>query len=223
MKAMTAEAMEKEAQERAQFTLRMRSRGLQDLRVLRALERTPRSFFVPQRYADIAARDIALPIGGGQTAPPPSTVAAMIEALRIEPAHRVLEIGTGSGYATALLGQIAKDVVSLERSASLAIESRARIGAFGLGNVRVYHADGLVEQPEEGPFDRILVHALIEPPAPRLTRWLEPGGALVAAIVDEDVQRIVRLTRDAAGELAADALGPVRTLMPLVVGRMRAL
>jgi protein-L-isoaspartate(D-aspartate) O-methyltransferase len=223
MNAMMTAAMEKEAQERAQFTLRMRSRGLQDLRVLRALERTPRSFFVPQRYADIAGRDIALPIGGGQTAPPPSTVAAMIEALRIEPSHRVLEIGTGSGYATALLGQIASDVVSLERSASLAIESRARIGAFGLGNVRVYHADGLADSPEEGPFDRILVHALIEPPAPRLTRWLEPGGALVAAIVDEDQQRIVRLTRDAEGGLAADAFGAVRTLMPLVVGRMRAL
>ena len=223
---MTA-AMDKEAAERAQFTLRMRSRGLGDLRVLRALERTPRSFFVPQRYADIAARDIALPIGGGQTAPPPSTVAAMIEALRLQPSHRVLEIGTGSGYAAALLGQIAKEVVSLERSASLAIESRARLGAFGLGNVRIHHADGLAQTAQEniwsGPFDRIIVHALIEPPAPRLTRWLAPGGALVAAIVDEDVQRIVRLIRDVHGELAADALGQVRTLTQLVVGLTRAL
>src|ERR1700753_1130603 len=111
MSVANAAALEKEAAERAQFTLRMRSRGLGDLRVLRALERTPRSFFVPQRYADIAARDIALP-----------TVAAMVEALRLEPTHRVLEIGTGSGYAAALLGQIAREVVSLERCPSLAIE-----------------------------------------------------------------------------------------------------
>ena len=140
--------MEKRRAERAQFTLRMRSRGLGDLRVLRALERTPRSFFVPQRYADIAARDIALPIGGGQTAPPPSTVAAMIEALQARARHRVLEIGTGSGYATALLGQIAAEVVSLERCPTLAVEAAARLAAFGLGNVRVAHADGLA--PERG-------------------------------------------------------------------------
>ena len=223
MTVLSAAAAEREAAERAQFTLRMRSRGLGDLRVLRALERTPRSFFVPQRYADIAGRDIALPIGGGQTAPPPSTVASMIEALRLDPSHRVLEIGTGSGYAAALLGQIAAEVVSLERCQSLAVEAAARLAAFGLENVRVYHADGLAQAPEAGPFDRILVHALIEPPAPRLTRWLEPGAALVAAIADEDIQRIVRLTRDPAGELAGDAFGQVRTLTPLAVGLMRAL
>src|ERR1700753_237019 len=137
MSVANAAALEKEAADRAQFTLRMRSRGLNDLRVLRALERTPRSFFVPQRYADIAARDIALPIGGGQTAPPPSTVAAMIEALRIAPGHRVLEIGAGSGYAAALLGQVAAEVVSLERCQSLAVEAAARLVAFKAENVRV--------------------------------------------------------------------------------------
>ena len=134
---MQAAASETEARDRAQFTLRMRQRGLANIRVLRALERTPRSFFVPQRYADIAARDIALPIGGGQTAPPPSTVASMIEALRVDPSHRVLEIGAGSGYATALLGQVAAEVVSLERCQSLAVEAAARVAAFGLVNVTV--------------------------------------------------------------------------------------
>jgi len=222
--AANVASLEKEASERAQFTLRMRSRGLGDLRVLRALERTPRSFFVPQRYADIAARDIALPIGAGQTAPPPSTVAAMIEALRLEASHRVLEIGTGSGYAAALLGQIAAEVVSLERCPSLAVEATARMAAFGLGNVKVRHADALADAPDDGAeFDRILVHALIEPPAPRLTRRLRPGASLVAAIVDEDVQRIVRLTREADGELSGDAFGQVRTLTGLSVGLMRAL
>ena len=220
---MSIAATESEARERAQFTLRMRQRGLSDVRVLRALERTPRSFFVPQRYADIAARDIALPIGGGQTAPPPSTVAAMIEALRVDSSHRVLEIGAGSGYASALLSQIAGEVVSLERCQLLAVEAGARLAAFGLDNVRVLYGDGLAPSAKETRYDRVIVHALIEPPAPRLTRWLTPGGALVAAIIDEDAQRVVRLTRAIDGGVQAEALGPVRTLTPLVVGLMRAL
>lgn len=220
---MSVAATESEARERAQFTLRMRQRGLSDVRVLRALERTPRSFFVPQRYADIAARDIALPIGGGQTAPPPSTVAAMIEALRLDSSHRVLEIGGGSGYASALLAQIAGEVVSLERCQLLAVEAGARLAAFGLDNVRVLYGDGLAPSAKETRYDRVIVHALIEPPAPRLTRWLTPGGALVAAIIDEDAQRVVRLTRAIDGGVHAEALGPVRTLTPLVVGLMRAL
>jgi protein-L-isoaspartate(D-aspartate) O-methyltransferase len=213
----------KETQERAQFTLRMRQRGLNDVRVLRALERTPRSFFMPQRYADIAARDIALPIGGGQTAPPPSTVAAMVEALKIGPADRVLEIGAGSGYATALIGQLAGEVVSLERCQSLAVEAEARLAAFGLANVRVAHADGLAPEAAEGLFDRVIVHALIEPPAPRLTRWLAPGGRLVGAVTAEEGQRVVRLTFSPEGGPRVEALGAVRTLTPLVVGLMRAL
>ena len=201
----------------------MRQRGLADVRILRALERTPRSFFMAQRYADIAARDIALPIGGGQTAPPPSTVAAMIEALKLNPGHRVLEVGAGSGYATALIGQIAAEVVSLERSQTLAVEAAARLSAFGLENIRVSHADGLAVDEAPGRFDRVIVHALIEPPAPRLTRWLHPGGLLVAAIAEAAGQRILRLTLSADGDIAAEALGPVRTLTPLAIGRMRAL
>jgi protein-L-isoaspartate(D-aspartate) O-methyltransferase len=220
---MTVAAKEAEARDRALFTLRMRQRGLSDLRVLRALERTPRSFFMPQRYTDIAARDIALPIGGGQTAPPPSTTAAMIEALKLDPSHRVLEIGAGSGYAAALVGQIAGEVVSLERCQSLAAEAGARLAAFGIENVRARHADGLAQDAAEGVFDRVLVHGLIEPPSPRLSRWLAPGGMLVAAIADEDAQRVIRLVRGADGGLGAEALGPVRTLMPLAVGLMRAL
>ena len=127
---MTVAATEGQASDRAQFLLRMRQRGVGDVKVLRAMERTPRSFFVAQRYADIAARDIALPIGGGQTAPPPSTTAAMLEALRLEPKHSVLEIGAGSGYAAALLAQLAADVLAMERCQSLAVEAAARLAAF---------------------------------------------------------------------------------------------
>jgi protein-L-isoaspartate(D-aspartate) O-methyltransferase len=214
-----------EAEERAQFMLRLRARGIRDLRLLRALERAPRALFMPQRYGDIAARDIALPIGSGQTAPPPSIVAAMIEALGPEPGSRVLEIGTGTGYATALLAQLASEVVSLERRQSLALEAAARLEAFGLANVRVVWGDGLALDPRSGRFDRILVHAVIATPAPRLTDLLVEGGALVAAIADgaSSDQRIVRLTRAANGEIAASMHGLARTFTPLVEGVARAL
>src|SRR5579871_5373729 len=94
-----------DAEERAQFTLAMRARGINDLGLLRALERAPRALFMPQRFADISGRDIALPIGCGQSSPPPSVLAAMIAAAGIRASDRVCEVGTGSGYCTALLAQ----------------------------------------------------------------------------------------------------------------------
>jgi protein-L-isoaspartate O-methyltransferase len=109
------------------------------------------------------------------------------------------------------------------RRKTLAVEAAARLAAFGLENVSVAHADALAAEEALGRFDRVIAHALIEPPAPRLTRWLDLGGVMVAAIADEDIQRIVRLTVSAEGGLQAEALGAVRTLTPLVVGLMRAL
>ncbi len=205
--------------------LRLRARGIDELRLLRALERAPRSLFMQQRYADIAARDIALPIGCGQTAPPPSIVAAMIQALDPGAGSRVLEIGTGTGYAAALLAQLSLEVVSLERCQTLALEASARLEAFGLANVRVVWADALAFDPGDGLYDRILVHALIEAPAPRLTRLLVEGGSLVAAVADDasGEQRIVRLTRGPGGEIAASAHGAARAFMPLAKGLSRAL
>ncbi len=214
-----------EAEERAQFMLRMRARGVGDLRLLRALERAPRSLFMPQRYADIAARDIALPIGCGQTAPPPSIVAAMIEALDVRPGASVLEIGTGTGYAASLLAQMAGRVVSLERCQSLAVEAAERLRAFGIDNAEVVWADGLAPDSDGRKYDRILVHAVIEAPAPELSGRLAQGGALVACMVDEGAgeQRIVRIARDGSGPLAASALGSARTFAALVPGLSRAL
>jgi protein-L-isoaspartate(D-aspartate) O-methyltransferase len=214
-----------EAEERAQFMLRLRARGIDDLRLLRALERAPRALFMPQRYADIAARDIALPIGCGQTAPPPSIVAAMIQALDPAPEGRVLEIGAGTGYAASLLAQLAREVVTVERHHTLALEAATRLEAFGLDNVRVDWADGLALDPGAGRFERILVHALIEAPAPRLTNLLAEGGALVAVVADDasGEQRIIRLTRQGEGEILASAHGAARAFMPLAQGLSRGL
>ncbi len=214
------DANDRDAEERAQFMLRMRARGVGDLRLLRALERAPRALFMPQRYADIAGRDVALPIGCGQTAPPPSMVAAMIGALDVAPEARALEVGTGSGYCAALLAQMAREVVSLERCQSLSVEAAARLSAFGLTEVRVLYADALAFDSSGRAFDRILVHALIEPPAPQLLRLLAPGGKLVAVVAGASAaeQRIVRLTRDSTGRIDASAHGAVRTYAPLAPG-----
>jgi protein-L-isoaspartate(D-aspartate) O-methyltransferase len=207
-----------EAEERVQFMLRLRARGIRDLRVLRALERAPRALFMPQRFADIAGRDIALPIGGGQTSPAPSTVAAMIEALDPPPRGRALEVGAGSGYAAALLAQLCGEVVSLERRRPLALEAAARLSAFGLGNVRVEWADALAF--EGGRFDAILVHALIEAPPASLWASLNPGGALVAALAVEAAadQRITRWTKKPDGWWEATERGATRMFRPLLSG-----
>ena len=167
---------------------------------MRALERAPRALFMPPRFADISGRDIALPIGCGQTSPPPSIVAAMIAALDLKPAHRVCEIGTGTGYCAALLAQLANTIVSLERFQTLAVEASARIKAFGLANVTVDWADGFEHHLKGERFDRVLVHGLIEPPGEAFRRLIRPGGVLVAVVAgpDRGEQRIVRLT-DAAG------------------------
>lgn len=125
------------AQAKAAFLLAMRARGIQDLNVLRALEMVPREIFVPHRYADLARRPLALPLRCGQTLPEPWLAARMIEALAPASHHLVLEIGTGSGYATALLARLAREVISIERFQSLAVEAGARLEQLRVGNASV--------------------------------------------------------------------------------------
>ena len=211
-----------ESEERAQFTLAMRAKRINNLDLLRALERAPRALFMPPRFADISGRDIALPIGCGQTSLPPSIVAAMVAALEIKPAHRVCEIGTGTGYCAALLAQLASAVVSLERFQTLALEAAARIKAFGLGNVTVHWADGFERHLSGERFDRVLIHGLIEPPGEAFRRLIGPGGILVAVVAGpgRGEQRIVRLTDTMSG---AEDLGPARAMRPLEHGLARAL
>ena len=214
-----------EAEERAQFTLAMRARGINDLGLLRALERAPRALFMPQRFADISGRDIALPIGCGQTSPPPSVVAAMIGALELKPSHRVCELGTGTGYCTALLAQLASSIVSLERFETLALEASARMKAFGFANVAIRWEDGFDFHRAGERFDRVIVHAQIEPPGQAFRGLIAPGGVLVAAIAgpERGEQRIVRLAGGPDGALEAADLGPARALRPLERGLARAL
>ncbi|MGH6934669.1 MAG: protein-L-isoaspartate O-methyltransferase family protein [Methylocella sp.] len=150
-----------EAQNKAAFLMALRARGIQDLGLLRALETVPREIFVPHRFADLARRAISLPLRCGQTLPEPWLTAKMIEALAPLPRHRVLEIGTGSGYATALLARLAREVLSIERFKSLAIEAEARLARLAIANAGVVFGDGLAILPKVGPFDRVIVQGLL--------------------------------------------------------------
>jgi protein-L-isoaspartate(D-aspartate) O-methyltransferase len=201
------------SQARMAFLLGLRARGISDIAVLRAMESAPREIFVPRQYADLAWRDIALPIACGQTMPEPWLVARMMEALNVGAGHRALEIGTGSGYATAILAQLAGEVTSFERYRSLAVEARTRLEALGVRNASVRWEDGLEAIGALGRFDRILVHGCLDEAPPQILDALEVGGVLVAARPGGRGRRLVRHVRTAVGldelDLTACRAGPL--------------
>ena len=201
---------------KAEFLFRLRARGVRDLALLRALEAVPRDAFVPHRYADLAAKDIALPLPCGQTLSEPSLVARMLETLSVAPAHRVLEIGSGSGYATAVLARLAAEVLGVERFRTLAGAAKARLATLGATAATVVWGDGLAVPPERGPFDRILVHGVLPDVPDDLGALLAPDGTIVFATPVSGVQRIVR-GRRADGGWSLAPVGPSR-LRPLYDG-----
>jgi protein-L-isoaspartate(D-aspartate) O-methyltransferase len=197
----------------------LRARGIQDLNLLRALEVIPREIFGPHRFADLAHRPIALPLRCGQTLPEPWLTARMIEALAPLPHHRVLEIGTGSGYATALLARLAREVLSIERFQSLAIEAEACLARLAITNAAVAFGDGLAISAKLGPFDRIVVHGLLVDIPANLVAALREDGVLVAARPDSDTksrQHIVRIARNDDGGIEESPICPSRfqSLLP---------
>jgi protein-L-isoaspartate(D-aspartate) O-methyltransferase len=201
------------SQARMAFLLALRARGLADVAVLRALEIAPREMFVPRRHADLALRDVALPISCGQTMPEPYLVGRMMEALDVQASHCTLEIGAGSGYATAILAQLSGIVLSYERFRSLALEAQTRLEALGLTNARVEWDDGLEAGPAAGPFDRILVHGLLED-TQSLDAALLDGGLMVFGRLGADGQRVlVRRARSGQDFIDTDIvrcrLGPL--------------
>lgn len=201
------------AQARMAFLLGLRARGISDVAVLRALEVAPRESFVPRQYADLAWRDIALPIACGQTMPEPWLVARMMEALSVARMHRALEIGSGSGYATAILAQLAGEVVSFERYRSLAVEARTRLESLGFHNASVHWDDGLSAAAAAGRFDRILVHGCMETIPQALADVLNENGVIVAVRPSGRLRRLVRHVRTASGfdetDIAACRTGPL--------------
>jgi protein-L-isoaspartate(D-aspartate) O-methyltransferase len=194
----------------------IKRRGISDPAVLAAVESVPREAFLPPELAEFAYLDRALPIEKGQTISQPYIVALMTEALQLKPQDRVLEVGTGSGYAAAILAKVAREVYTIERHAELAEQAARRLQEQGHDNVHVLHADGTLGWPEHAPYDAIVV-AAGGPDVPRpLLDQLTIGGRLVIPVGEEKtLQSLVRVTRTGANEYHRDELGDVQ-FVPLV-------
>jgi protein-L-isoaspartate(D-aspartate) O-methyltransferase len=208
--------------ERMEFLLGLRRRGIADQAVLRAMDEVPRGQFVEPDFAGRAYADQALPICCGQTISQPYVVAYMSEQLGVRPHHRVLEIGTGSGYQAAVLSRLAREVVSVERYRTLAEQARGRLQALGYDNVEVVVGDGFGGAPGRAPFDRVLITAAAETVPQSLVDQLADGGIMVLPLGSHGgAQNIVKLTKSQTG-MTRENLIAVR-FVPLLPGQAKEL
>jgi len=194
------------ARSRAEMVRLLERFGIRDRRVLEAMARVPREEFVAPEDRDVAYGDHALAIGEGQTISQPYVVARMTELLATRPEQRVLEVGTGSGYQAAVLAELVREVISIERHASLAEAARERLARQGHTNVRVIQADASLGYQPEAPYDRILITAATPRIDPALAQQLTTDGLIVAPVGDLDLQELV--VRDARGR--EEHHGPVK-------------
>ena len=206
----------------AKLILSLRSQGVTDPAVLSAIEQTPRDLFTPDLFQDRAFEDSALPIACGQTISQPYIVGLMTQALTIEPRARVLEIGTGSGYQTAVLSRIARLVYTVERYRTLLKDAEARFHLLKLPNVITRFGDGAEGWPKQAPFDRILVTAAAPDDPMTLLAQLKPSGVLVAPVGRGAVQTLKRFAGDGKGGFKEEVLCEVR-FVPLLEGVAREL
>ncbi len=207
------------AEARAEGMMRLvfalRSKGITDQRLLDAFEKTPREFFLDRAFQDRAFEDIPLPIACGQTISQPSVVGLMTHALSVTPRCKVLEVGAGSGYQSAILARLARRVYAIERHRPLARQARARMEALALSTVSIVSGDGARGWPDQAPFDRILVTAAAEDPPSLLLDQLRVGGIMVLPVGQSDeIQQLLRIVKTEHG-LDYQELGPVR-FVPLL-------
>ncbi|WP_372706498.1 protein-L-isoaspartate(D-aspartate) O-methyltransferase [Brevundimonas sp.] len=197
--------------------LGLRQQGVTDTRVLAAMESIDRAVFVHEKFLDQAWEDQALPIDCAQTISQPYIVGLMTQALDVQPRHRVLEIGTGSGYQAAVLSRLARYVYSIERYRSLLTEAEARLKALKIDNVITQHGDGGLGWPQQAPFDRIMVTAASPGEPTELLHQLKPGGVLVCPVGRTSVQMLHRYVGQEDGSFRRESLSEVR-FVPLVEG-----
>ncbi|HLQ04438.1 MAG TPA: protein-L-isoaspartate(D-aspartate) O-methyltransferase, partial [Verrucomicrobiae bacterium] len=177
--------------ERAQMVRDLRRMGIRDERVLAAMAKVPRELFVRLEDQDVAYEDHALGIAEGQTISQPFVVARMTELLQVDSTHHVLEVGTGSGYQAAVLAELARDVVTVERHFALADRASALLDELGYENVKVVAGDASTGYPPDAPYDRILVTAASPGIAPELVRQCARDGLIVAPVGDQEMQHLV--------------------------------
>jgi protein-L-isoaspartate(D-aspartate) O-methyltransferase len=211
-----------ESEQRMEFMLTLRRRGISDQAVLRAMDEVPREHFVEAQFSDDAYADRAMPIACGQTISQPYVVAYMTEQLAVKPNHRVLEVGTGSGYQAAVLSRLAREVVTLERYRTLASTARTRLKTLGYANVEVLLGDGLGGEPLRAPYDRVIVTAAAESIPPALTDQLAEDGIMILPLGPQGgVQELVKITKTNEG-IERETLIAVR-FVPLLAGQAREL
>jgi len=192
--------MSQEPPEKMMFQLTLRRRGISDQAVLRAMEEVPREAFVAAVDRGHAYRDSALGISCGQTISQPFVVAYMTEQLQLKKEHKVLEIGTGSGYQAAVLSRLCRHVLTIERYRTLADEARARLEKLDYHNIEVMYGDGFDVPVGAGDFDRIIVTAALEQIPDELLERLVPGGILIAPVgPHHGTQTLVRVVRTDSG------------------------
>jgi protein-L-isoaspartate(D-aspartate) O-methyltransferase len=205
------------SEQQMQFVFALRSHGVTDLAVLKAMESLPRSAFLEGIFRERSFEDVPLPIACGQTISQPSVVALMTQALQVDRRCKVLEIGTGSGYQAAVLARLARRVYTIERHRRLARTAREVFRALELTNITVVLGDGSLGLPEQAPFDRIILTAAAEDPPRTLLDQLRPGGIMVLPVGQSHaVQTLIKVTKTENGLDYAD-LGEVR-FVPLVEG-----
>ena len=211
-----------ESEQRMEFMLTLRQRGIGDQAVLRAMDSVPREHFVETRFAEAAYADQALPIACGQTISQPYVVAYMTAQLAVRANHRVLEVGTGSGYQAAVLSRLAREVVTIERYRTLANSARTRLKTLGYVNVEVLLGDGLGGEPMRAPYDRIVVTAAAESIPPALVAQLAPDGIMILPLGPHGgTQELLKLTKTGQG-MSRETLIPVR-FVPLLPGQAKEL
>lgn len=211
------EAPQTEAERKMQFLFHLRQRGITNSRVLEAMEAIDRGPFVRGVFSARAYDDTPLPIACGQTISQPSVVGLMTQALDVGPKHKVLEVGTGSGYQAAILAKLARRVYTVDRFRPLVREARAIFEELGLHTITAITGDGSFGLPDQAPFDRIIVTAAAEDPPGPLLAQLAKGGIMVLPVGQSDhVQSLIKVTRTEHG-FDYDELLPVR-FVPLLEG-----
>jgi protein-L-isoaspartate(D-aspartate) O-methyltransferase len=201
-------------QRRSMVESQLRARGIRDERVLAAMSHVPRHEFVSEEYRDQVYEDHPIPIGEGQTVSQPYIVAIMLQALMLDPSYTVLEVGTGSGYQTALLSELTREVYSVERHESLGLAAEGTLTRLGYTNVKVLLGDGSHGLPDHAPFDAIVVSAAAPQIPPPLFEQLREGGRMVIPVGPAHAQEL-QLVRKQVGQPVVTGLEGCR-FVPLI-------